>query len=128
MNIKNNTIIRINSIYFKIMFSYSLFVLIWVFFVGSSITFSNYRTNLSYPLTYELIMPWKILRDIGLFLALPSWLVSIVILIISIKSKNIIKGIFVCVKWFLVYLLLILFYAIAYGFIYFILLMMINKG
>lgn len=110
------------------MLSYSLFILIWVFLVGSSITFSNYRPNLSYPLIKGLIEPWRNLRNIGLLLVWPSWIISIIALAVSIKSKNILKGLLVCFRWFLVYLILIFSFAIAYGFLYLILLMMINKG
>jgi len=128
MNLENTKIYKIHTLYFRLILAYSLFVISWVLFIGSAITFANYKVNMFHPLTEGLIEPWKILRNIGLLLATPSWVISLGILMFSFKHKIIAGGIKVCLQWFFVHALLLFSYAISYILLSFILLMMVNKG
>jgi hypothetical protein len=125
---KKNGIFYYNSIYLKVLFAYSILITLWVFFVGSAITFSNYHPNLSYPLVSELFEPWRFLRNLGLLFAFPSVILSLVIFIQSMKTKTISYGITNIINWFLIHLFLVFSYAIGYGLLYLVLLSLIRKG
>lgn len=125
---QNKIIVKINTVYFRCMWVYVLFLLSWVFIVGSVITFTNYRINLTYPLTEALVEPWRVMRNIGLLLVWPSWIISAMILYQAIRDKKIFFGVHICIQWLLLHALLLFSFAIPYFFLSLILLFMVHKG